>query len=92
MKEITIILLIAIAIIGAIAIIITKWYYKDKEEKEEFDLNKELSINRGYYPPKQSQRRVRRDPNFQQNAQRQRELQRRGRKNAERVSERVDEE
>ena len=74
MKEITIILLIAIAIIGAIAIIITKLYYKDKEEKEEFDLNKELSINRGYYPPKQSQRRVRRDPNFQQNAQRQREL------------------
>lgn len=79
MKSITLILFAVIAIIGAIAIIITKLYYKDKEE-EKIDLDKELGINRGYYtntPPKNRNngRRFKKEPNLpQEDAQRQREI------------------
>lgn len=77
MKTITIILLAAIAIIGAIAIIITKLYYKDKESTEKIDFDKELGINRGYYDkgPSNNERRFRRESKpTQQDVQRQREL------------------
>lgn len=81
MKSITIILLAAIAIIGAIAIIITKLYYKDKENDEKIDFDKELGINRNYYgnsAPRNRRndgRRIRKEPRSpQQDAQRQREL------------------
>ena len=81
MKSITIILLAAIAIIGAIAIIITKLYYKDKENDEKIDFDKELGINRNYYGNstprnrRNDSRRIRKEPRSpQQDAQRQREL------------------
>ncbi|MCQ2964078.1 MAG: hypothetical protein MJ203_00720 [archaeon] len=81
MKSITIILLAAIAIIGAIAIIITKLYYKDKENDEKIDFDKELGINRSYYGNsaprnrRNDSRRIRKEPRSpQQDAQRQREL------------------
>lgn len=50
MKTITLILFAIIIIVGAIAIIITKLYYRNKEKKEKQNLEAELGINRQYAP------------------------------------------
>lgn len=50
MKTITLILFAIIIIVGAIAIIITKLYYRNKEKKEKQNIESELGINRQYTP------------------------------------------
>ncbi|MDO5850276.1 MAG: hypothetical protein Q4P14_03595 [Methanobacteriaceae archaeon] len=75
MKSITLILFAIIIIVGAIAIIITKLYYRNKEKKEKQQIEENLGIN-SRYPPRnkeinESRRFRRRNDQENQEIQRQ---------------------